>query len=474
MSKMLGGIKHRLQHLLAGQGEPVSRRMRLARYHIRLWRFCWRRLRENNAMAMSAALSFRTIFALVPTLVLAFLVLKSFGAFDTGAILRNFFEKAGLSQIVITRRKAPEPSAGTEGDQKGLRQDAGGSDAPTDTVTLADRLEKVIGRVEQKLTLGRIGPVGLLLVIWAAVTLLTTVERSLNRIFRAPRSRSWGRRILLYWSAVTFLPVAIVLADYAAGWLTGVFANVPGVSWLLASVGWVGSVLVGMLLLAAVYKLMPNTEVPFRAALAGAVLALPLWLLAKWGFAAYIGVILENRSLYGALGLIPLFLIWLNLCWLIFLFGAELAHAIGTPGRLRFAAAEEKTVVSSWDLLAAALAVARGYLAGEGPVTVRQVAEKLSAPEQQVRWMLRRLCDGDVLCPVRVRSGEAYVLARPAEKIAVAAILDLSASGDDSAEPAGYDKDISDAIAEIRRRAGAQLQSSTVAELMRGRPAAGG
>jgi len=90
----------------------------------------------------------------------------------------------------------------------------------------------------------------------------------------------------------------------------------------------------GILLLAALYKLIPNTRVQYRSAFGGALVAVPLWLLAEWGFRMYVGRVVGRGSFYGALGLLPLFLFWVNLSWLIFLFGAQLAHSAVNLSRI--------------------------------------------------------------------------------------------------------------------------------------------
>ena len=77
--KAVDTIRKRIEALRAAPGEELGRWARFLRFQIRLWRFCGRRLREHNAVAMSSALSFRTIFALVPVLVLALVVVKSVG-----------------------------------------------------------------------------------------------------------------------------------------------------------------------------------------------------------------------------------------------------------------------------------------------------------------------------------------------------------------------------------------------------------
>lgn len=306
-------IKREISFFLNTPGEELGRWARFLRYQIQLWILCARRLREKNVLAMSSALSFRTLFAMVPTLVLTMIVLKSVGVFQSRPVVHWALDKAGLTKITIVQ---PTPTTSTTAP----------ATIPTQ-LNLADQIEALVEKVERKLTLGAIGPIGMLLLIWSALTLMMTMERSLNRVFEAPRGRSLWQRIGLYWTALTLGPVLIVAADYGGEKILAVAPDASAIAWLLVAIGWAEPVVIGILVLAALYKIVPSRDIPFTAALAGAVVAGPLWLIAKWAFSLYVVEFVTKGNLYGALGLIPLFLVWLNLSWWIFLFGASLAHS---------------------------------------------------------------------------------------------------------------------------------------------------
>ena len=160
-------LREHMERILTDPGQELGRWARFVIFQIELWRFCARRLRENNVMAMSAALSFRTVFAMIPVLVLALLVLKTVGALeDSKRSLRNFLDASGFGQIAAAHQGGPTADPDT----------AESATQPVETVNLADRLEEIVTEVEGKLTFERIGPVGGVLFIWTALTLLTTLE----------------------------------------------------------------------------------------------------------------------------------------------------------------------------------------------------------------------------------------------------------------------------------------------------------
>ena len=453
-------VRQRIERAIAQPGQELGRWTRVIRFQIGLWRFCARRLRENNVMAMSAALSFRTIFALIPLLVLAFLVLKSVGVLEDGKRgMEQFLEASGFAQIAVMEpldATATAPSEAAEAET-------------TKVINVAKEIEATVARVEEKLTFERIGPIGGVLLIWTALTLLTTVERSLNRIFQAPRSRAFGRRVLLYWSAVTLGPVAMVAAAYVGRDLISKFENTPGISWLLVSIGWTGPILVGILALSALYALMPNTTVRYRAALGGAVIAVPLWVVAKWAFALYVQRLVVTGNLYGVLGVVPLFLMWLNLSWLIFLFGAELAHTAANLSTMQQTERAEKIVLGPSDVLAAALAILQPYAADRGLATFDDVVARLRLPSESVRWLIDQLVGRGLVCATDDEHKVRYALVRPPERVPVIEILRL---GDPRGGPVGagsYIDEIARPIAEVQSGPRASLAHVTLADVLQDR-----
>lgn len=455
--KTVETLRSRVERAFSAPGEEIGRWTRFVQFQIKLWRFCARRLWENNVGAMSAALSFRTIFALVPAIVLALLVLKSIGAHENSKeALHKFMAASGFDQIVI-RTEAPPTASEPAGELE---------TEPVETINLADQIDALVARTEKQLTFQRIGPIGAILLVWTATSLLTTLERSLNRIFGARGSRGIGKRLIMYWAVITLGPILLTAAAYLGGRAIAAIEGVGILAWILAITGWVGPGIVGILVVAALYKLLPNTNVRYRAAVGGALISVPLWMLAKWGFSVYVTQFVRTGNLYGALGLIPLFLIWLNLSWTILLFGAQLAYTatnlVSHEQDLRAA----ELAVRPPELLAAAIAVADAYQAGAGPVPVAHVAKKLHTTEIAGRGLLDRLTDAGLLCPIANGEETAYVLARPANKISVLDIVGLR--NPDAAPPtsSATGDDVQSRVADIERRAADTLGQLTLADAL--------
>jgi membrane protein len=484
IAKKLRDLRAFLVRLASNPGGELGRGAGLVHYQIKLWTYCLRRLRDNNAMAMSAALSFRTIFAMVPSLVLVILMLSSLGQKERAEkYLHDYINRSGFTAIQVSARPAGATGAADGESEQAPAPGAATASAPAsapggDVLSVQDKLNEVIQLVEKKVTFGRLGPIGLALLIWTALTLMTTVERSLNRIFRAPAGRSLGRRTLLYWSALTLGPIALIAA-LAAGEYVSRYANelIGGhywLKWLLIPLGLLQPIIVGIILFAGAYALIPNTKVRLRAALTGAVVAFPGWLVAMWGFGLYVTHVVGRDPLYGSLGLLPLFLFWLNTSWLVFLFGAEIAHTSGELAQSGMQLDDEQSaprdaMVSPWDMLAAALAVAGPYAAGQGPVSQSDIVARLRIKPRSVRLLLEDLVERKLICPVEQADTDGYVPGRPIEQIRVEDVIELADPRDEAqaikARP--YEKDLAKAINQARQTARKALGETTLADLLK-------
>jgi membrane protein len=481
MRQKLRDLRAFFVRLASDPGGELGRGAGLVHYQIKLWTYCLRRLRDNNAMAMSAALSFRTIFAMVPSLVLVLVLLRSFGQQKQAEqYLQGYITRSGITAIKMSARPAAAPAGGesaTAPAPVAATASAPASAPAGDVLSVQEQLNKVIKLVEEKVTLGRLGPIGLALLIWTALTLMTTVERSLNRIFRAPAGRSVGRRTLLYWSALTLGPIALIAALAAAEYVSRYANQLIGghywLKWLLIPLGLLQPIIVGIILFAGAYALIPNTKVKLRAALTGAVVAFPGWLVAMWGFGLYVTHVVGRDPLYGTLGLLPLFLFWLNTSWLVFLFGAEIAHTSGELAQSGMQLDDEQSdprdaMVSPWDMLAAALAVAGPYAAGQGPVSQSDIVARLRIKPRSVRLLLEDLVERKLICPVEQADTDGYVPGRPIDQIRVEDVIELADPRDEAqaikARP--YEKDLAKAINQARQTASKALGETTLADLL--------
>lgn len=441
----LARVQSYLEWLISRPVAELSRAQRRLRFVIDLTRHCSRELQHDDAGQMAAALTYRTIFGLVPLLMASMLAFRLFGDMDAAARRLQMTAYAFFNYQVDPAR--PEAAA--------FKQ------------ALDARLTEVMATVSG-LSFDAIGAVGALLLIWAALSLLISFEDAANQIFRAPRGRSFSARVGIYWTVLTLGPLLLLAVLYAAEYWLGAAEALPVLGPLFALLGEFGSLFGSFLSLSLLYKLLPNTAVRWRPALSGALVAAMLWDASKWAFGLYVSEAMPYLKVYGALGLIPLFLFWLYLNWVIVLFGLELAFTLqGMKGRLFEPLVAARGALSASDpqwLFPVMAAIARAFTAGR-PISRQALAEELELRLEAVAELVERL-EAEGLVHHVTRRGSADVclsLALPPDRIPLARLVDLASSltlGDQPRRGPGWE-----ALASLHATARTAAGGRTLAEL---------
>lgn len=172
----------------------------------------------------------------------------------------------------------------------------------------------------------RVGSAGLVVLVVSALSLMLTIDRALNAIWRVRRPRPIAQRVLIYWSLATLGPVmlgfSLSLTSYAISANRGLVNALPGGVGLLLDLMEFTVQALGM---AALFHYVPNTHVRWRHALAGGFFVAIGFDLAKRALAWYVGSVSSYSAIYGAFATAPIFLLWLYLGWVIVLLGAVVA-----------------------------------------------------------------------------------------------------------------------------------------------------
>ena len=462
---------------------------------IEVLRFAGRGLYRSRLPQMAAALAYRTIFGIIPALVVGLVVLRSFATQDDiESILQRLLTYTGISQIAVDdagrttaleeegrvepdgpdgpeadgpgadepgvgaggpdedRPAGRDGDSGREGVDPGVRSEdaAGGGEPPgqaDSSGAASDRLDEWIAErvaVISDLKLKTVGIVGIAVLIYAAISMLVEVERAFNQIYRAPSGRSWTRRITQYWAVLTLGSIVLV-ASFSVGewfrlWVSSLtLAEGTTASRVLLTIaGFMTTVAISMFLLVFLYRTMPSTYVKLRPAFAGALVAAVLWEAGKWGFTRYIGYSSNLERLYGQMALLPLFLLWIYVTWLIVLFGLQVAHGLQAFSTWREEYEEEQegpAIVDPAAVIEVVAAVATAFARGRS-LTPAEVGNATGLREGVAKRMLDALAAAGTLNRVRKADEDEprYALARPADEIQAA---DLVAVGQRMvAEPA--------------------------------------
>jgi membrane protein len=174
--------------------------------------------------------------------------------------------------------------------------------------------------------------VSIAFIVVTAVLMIATVEREVNAIWGITRARPFARRLVVYAIGATAGPVLVGASISVTTWLvTQSLAAVPLRTTLAELALRALPLLFSTLALALLYTIVPQRRVPWRHAFAGALVAALAFEGAKLGFAFYLTQVPTYELVYGALAALPVFLIWIYLCWLIALTGAAITATLTLP-----------------------------------------------------------------------------------------------------------------------------------------------
>jgi membrane protein len=355
---------------------------------------------RNRCPSRATALAYTTLLALIPLLALVMSISSSlFQGKDKQAVRKIIGQAISKVAPQLALRATANPAGATAGNEE-----------------VVTKVYEFITNLQGS-TLGVTGTIGLIVV---AILLLATIEDTFNDIWGVTRGRTWFARIVQYWAIISLGPVLLVSAlalksgPYFAS-TERVMDSLPVLKELLFHVL---PYVIASLTFALLYKLIPNTQIEWRAALLGGAIGGCLWMLNNVYSAIYLSRVIALEQIYGRFGTIPLFLIGLYFSWLIVLIGAQVGYALQN----RQVYLQEKKAESvnqrgrEFVALRIMTYVAQRFATRQSPPTHLQIAEALAVPSRLVGRVIGPLLDERLL--VEVRNDEtAYTLAAPLEKI---------------------------------------------------------
>jgi len=254
------------------------------------------RFDKHDCLFRASALTFYSLLSIVPVLAMAFGLAKGFG-----------FEKALERQLFETFQGQEEV-----------------------VVRVMDFARSLLESTKG----GVIAGAGLLLLFWTIIRVLGSIENSFNHIWGIKKGRSFSRKISDYLSAMLVCPVLFIVSSMVT---VVIKSQVQLVVQKIALLGAISPVIfftlrllpycVIWILFTFVYMFMPNTKIRFASAIFAGIVAGTLYQVFQLAYLSFQIGVAKYNAIYGSFAALPLFLVWLQLSWMIVLFGAELSFA---------------------------------------------------------------------------------------------------------------------------------------------------
>ncbi len=261
---------------------------------------------------------------------------------------------------------------------------------------------------------GLIAGMGLIVLFWAVLKVLGQIEYSFNDIWGIKERRSIGRIFGDYLSLMVICPVILILSGSLTVFIT---TQVALITEKTAAFGSLSPVIFLFLKLLPytflwgsftfLYIFMPNTKVQFSSGLLAGIVAGTIFQIVQWGYITFQIGVAKYNAIYGSFAALPLFLAWLQLSWLIVLYGAELSFAHQNVDTYEFEPDARQASHRLKTLLSLQLThrFIHNFIGGGKPLTNRDISNELEIPIRFVNEILFDLLKSRILSVTETEEG---------------------------------------------------------------------
>ncbi|MDH5180387.1 MAG: YihY family inner membrane protein [Gammaproteobacteria bacterium] len=260
---------------------------------------------------------------------------------------------------------------------------------------------------------GKLTGISSIVLLFTAMMTLNTIDLTLNHIWKVERGRRTVINLLIYFVVVVTGPLLVGTSIVITAYLISITHLPDGIQdgWLT----WF-PLTATFLAFTAFYRWVPNTHVAWRYAISSGLVAAVLFEIAKRGFALYISRFPTYETIYGAMALVPLMLVWIYLSWLVILIGAETGHCLALMQRGLGDLHAQRSLLLPFRVLGLV------YLAGPDGCTLNDIAAGEQLSTVRIQSELERLTRAELI--IRGADG-VYILANQVHVLTLAEIFDL-------------------------------------------------
>lgn len=362
--------------------------------------------RENQIQLRASALTYYSLLSIVPIAAMAFGIAKGFG-FETRL-------EAAIRKSAASREE------------------------------LADVVEYILefaNSMLQNINGGVIAGVGMVLLLWSVMKVFGNIENSFNVVWQIRKARPFARKFADYLSMMLIAPILFFLSSTITGFISSMAASNDSVLFeylgplLLFLVKLIPYFLI-FLLFTLLYVVMPNTKVRFKYGFYAGIIAGIIFQVTQNLYFYFQGEAGRLNAIYGSFVAVPLFLIMMQLSWLIVLLGAEISFAYQNIEKYEFEA--ESLHISPYNrrmlTFLIMYTIIKNFEKGGQPRTSYEISQELGIPVRLAREIIFDLQDSHLLLEASSESPKdsAYVPAIDISKITVAYLIEqMDMRGDD-------------------------------------------
>jgi membrane protein len=301
-----------------------------------------------------------------------------------------------------------------------------GQEAGLDTIF--DFVDSYLSMAQGGLFIG----IGLVLLFYTVINLISTIEGTFNDIWQVKKSRSWHRKITDYLALFIILPAMMTISSGLSLFISTLSNSILNEYLFLTPVADamlnLAPYVITVLFFTALYMLLPNTKVRFPNALAAGFITGCAFQVFQFFYISGQIWVSKYNAIYGSFAALPLLLLWLQLSWVLCLFGAEVAYASQNVKKFSFDRDSKNISRRYKDFLTVLIAslIVKRFEKGEPPYKADEISEDNRIPIRLTTDILYLLTELDIITEVRMEEDERIVRFQPAldiNKISIGFLL---------------------------------------------------
>ena len=262
--------------------------------------------------------------------------------------------------------------------------------------------------------------VGLALLLYTVISLISTIEGTFNNIWHVKSNRSWRRKITDYLALFIILPAMMTLSGGLSLFLTTTKNSYLNEYVFLTPVAdsllHVAPYIITVLFFTALYVLLPNTKVRFPNALAAGFITGCAFQVFQYVYISGQIWVSKYNAIYASFAALPLLLLWLQISWLLCLFGAEITYA--SQNVKKFSFDRDSTNISrrykDFLILLVTSLIVKRFEKGKKPYSADELSDENCIPIRLTTDILYLLTELGIILEVRIDQDERVVHFQPA------------------------------------------------------------
>ncbi|MBU2570662.1 MAG: YihY/virulence factor BrkB family protein [Gammaproteobacteria bacterium] len=265
---------------------------------------------------------------------------------------------------------------------------------------------------------GVVAGIGVIFLFWTVIKVIGFIEASFNAIWQIDSDRSLNRKLSDYLSLMFLAPILLIISSSITvflkthvGWLLEIM-HLPdfGANLVLQLLG-LSPLVIMSALLSFIYIYIPNHKVKLKPGLIAGILTAIAYQTFQWAYLTLQIGVSEYNAIYGSFAALPLFILSLQIGWMIVLFGCEIAFYLQnfTEFKEDKKYSEPSLIIQKASALKMMQLMIHAFTEEAPPLTEGEISKRLRLPVSVVRTVLKKLKNGGIIIELNREEDEETV-----------------------------------------------------------------